>query len=954
MRLFTEKMMLGDFPISSRIIFIILIIAITLAACVDNGKTGITVSDNNTVLESELRSDLNTVRSNLSYKPNTLTFDNIAAGVMCALLPQSVSISWEEPKYGKFILFDDTKDGKDLCFISSGRVLSESVVITVKNADGTDYPGSGLVTIDVTDTYNTSSGGENTDTTLAKYMIVVTTQEQVDSLNATVLLDGLPVGSLDKTGHFQGETTAGDHVITVSDKLLGIARRELSLIAGENPDIQMEIAVGSELTEPLTILVEDASEGVLHGVPTDLHLSLKNAQGKPISLESMNAYIDTDNTSVLGTTNISGLDLVDNGGAVLDSNGTLVEVPNFANILNQLANNFSELKITLDGQDATGIKYGGEVKFRVGAVNITGQLQAPPSTPSLVLANRTLQLALLGTEIIETTSSDENGFFQFKNVASGIYDVKMAFSVGKLEYSTFGTVLIQDDTTLTVTPLTGIDYENGVESVSASATALEMKSWDISARTLSAQQNVSNLPSKSLSENSVTVSAGAQNAPITATKKYSIPKGTTKATLRYLVKTEEYPVYVLSNSQFNDKWSVSAVAATTGKKLFAISQRVNSQVSTAPTWKSTGDTGEIEQELKIGDLTKDDAIEIVVTVQSTNIGDSALTTTVTAEVAPPSPLKVQSLKLIQPSFDTDQTTDVLSIPDSGQSGLNVKKATVSITNAAGQPVTPKSAKLELISSNGSVIGALPNPTFTASGNVFQFNVALGNSLNGASATERGSLKLTVKATVDGKEEEGEGESALLLLLRKMPSGTLSRTGSRDAGGDEWSHAKTVNWMSTNAASLTKFDDISGEHGRDIGHQTHRKGTDIDMLQFGTSANSGTIAYQNLLANVRIAVDQKKQEEVRNTAIASVAAYFQAQRNGINAVLNLPNVAHVITLDDNGESDLVAHWGKIALREGVLKTKDGTEVDLGIGTYSPTKEVKHLKQHHHHNHVTLSF
>jgi hypothetical protein len=61
------------------------------------------------------------------------------------------------PTKGKFTVFDDAHDGKELCYTSFKDGAKETVSIVVKNPDGTDFPGSGsAVTLDVSETYNTS------------------------------------------------------------------------------------------------------------------------------------------------------------------------------------------------------------------------------------------------------------------------------------------------------------------------------------------------------------------------------------------------------------------------------------------------------------------------------------------------------------------------------------------------------------------------------------------------------------------------------------------------------------------------------------------------------------------------------------------------------------------------------------------------------------------------------
>ncbi len=103
-----------------------------------------------------LASGVAAAHAKLTARPEALEFRAVnTAWVKCAALPQEVTLSYETPKNGNFVLFDDYKDGKELCYLAF-RETPETVNIAVKNADGTDFPGSGVVLLDVSDTFNTS------------------------------------------------------------------------------------------------------------------------------------------------------------------------------------------------------------------------------------------------------------------------------------------------------------------------------------------------------------------------------------------------------------------------------------------------------------------------------------------------------------------------------------------------------------------------------------------------------------------------------------------------------------------------------------------------------------------------------------------------------------------------------------------------------------------------------
>lgn len=104
-------------------------------------------------------------------------------------------------------------------------------------------------------------------------------------------------------------------------------------------------------------------------------------------------------------------------------------------------------------------------------------------------------------------------------------------------------------------------------------------------------------------------------------------------------------------------------------------------------------------------------------------------------------------------------------------------------------------------------------------------------------------KYTLKATAaDGSELSAETTDTSKRPLWRMPGG-FARYGSREPGHDDWVSYRTYNWMVANAQHLTAINDVSGEHGKNLGHASHARGSDIDMYHFyrfpGAAANSGT-------------------------------------------------------------------------------------------------------------------
>ncbi|MEB4590975.1 hypothetical protein VSS37_08305 [Candidatus Thiothrix sp. Deng01] len=106
-------------------------------------------------------------------------FTGIAAGIMCTSLPQDSTPNWEVSE-GHFLVFDDWKDGKELCYISfNGK--PETASVTVTGGDGVVMEGSGFIDIDPTPTYQTAAAETGNG---------VTPPVNAFSLTSSVLVNG--------------------------------------------------------------------------------------------------------------------------------------------------------------------------------------------------------------------------------------------------------------------------------------------------------------------------------------------------------------------------------------------------------------------------------------------------------------------------------------------------------------------------------------------------------------------------------------------------------------------------------------------------------------------------------------------------------------------------------------------------------------------------------------------
>jgi Fe-S cluster assembly iron-binding protein IscA len=207
---------------------------------------------------------------------------------------------------------------------------------------------------------------------------------------------------------------------------------------------------------------------------------------------------------------------------------------------------------------------------------------------------------------------------------------------------------------------------------------------------------------------------------------------------------------------------------------------------------------------------------------------------------------------------------------------------------------------------------------------------------------------------------------------------------RDLGGDDWATQNTINWLKAIqsqtffvpviSGEIVSYNDISGEHGRNLGHKTHGDGTKIDIFQFATinNATSGGENYQNLVSAANSAALELFKANLgissyNRSFMDTVVNFIIKNRKGIDDLNESGNVKNIIFGNGNGfgQGILAPDWLKKLMCFGRLDLLDGPSVYLGgpngLGyfgngdaTWTPTKWVYFQGDHNDHLHVTLTF
>ncbi|HLO99402.1 MAG TPA: hypothetical protein VK171_12475, partial [Fimbriimonas sp.] len=432
------------------------------------------------------------------------------------------------------------------------------------------------------------------------------------------------------------------------------------------------------------------------------------------------------------------------------------------------------------------------------------QLAAPPSLPELSLADLPVTMHLIGTDITQQHTTDASGTASFASLPGGTWQLQLTTQgSNQLWYTVNATVFVTSNMNVVATPRTTSDVLAGVAALQATSTTLAFASSPRSNERAAA-------PESALTAGAAAVYAvaGSENQRVVSTTVVPVSQGTQTVRLTFSVSTAEYPVYVLQQSEFNDNWEVFLLAGS-GEELFSLARNVNSQLTTEPIWNASGSTGTIVKTLDVHTLTESGATELTLVATATNIGDSALATSVSASVDA-SAFDISSIVRdnVPSSSAYSQTQQSrVSIPNNGETNTAQRTFDVNLTGLGATDTVDAVRVRCLNAANGSVLSVFED---TPRGSVAtelapdKLRVRFTNSTANPSSVpaqspppaNRVKYEITVVATVNGQQVERKRESETLFALWHMPPG-LARYGQvhPDPGGDDWCCRRAFIWMS---------------------------------------------------------------------------------------------------------------------------------------------------------------
>jgi hypothetical protein len=631
-----------------------------------------------------------------------------------------------------------------------------------------------------------------------------------------------------------------------------------------------------------------------------------------------------------------------------------------------------ELVLRVAAEDALGFTLLGVQPLYLGQYTLNVTLKAPPSNPALSVANVQVTYQLMGTGLELVGTSDGAGNVSFGQVPLGNASLDSLIVQSERYFYGQANFFLSRSSQARVTMTHADDIVNGVPRFEL----LPMTNGSMSPAITSDAETASHreaLHSQLNDDGSVfpmatvnlRVGAGAANQQVSGSQTLTIAEGTQRVILRYIVTTQEYPYYVNQQSIFNDTWSLSVYVRQSGQQLFNIARNVNSQLRSAPVWLRDGSTGYIEESFDVAGLTAQGPTALLLAATATNVADSYLPTVVSASLSDdPNRLII---KKVTPErlASTNGDHNSYSVPLQGENNWLARWFTLTLDKPGGSQITR--VRVELQHGSGTMMG----------GQIFEegagANVQVINdtTLRVRATFHAGGTVSTVPPPAhaiiykfivfanlsDGTEVSGDAISATKRALWRMQAywrDPARRYGMRDQGHDDWLSARTWEYLNRHGALLTRIDDISGEHGRDIGHATHDVGTDIDLYHVYkfTGATSGIDNY-NRLRNALIRVLSLPSEQTANDH-AAITSWVADTRQRFAAILSQTDAQTIYYAIGSAHTasgiSLPRGWARTLLVEGAISASS-QRFDTGLGAWSyPQTRLVYNAVHNSHIHI----
>jgi len=447
---------------------------------------------------------------------------------------------------------------------------------------------------------------------------------------------------------------------------------------------------------------------------------------------------------------------------------------------------------------------------------------------------------------------------------------------------------------------------------------------------------------------------------------FTLPDGVESFNLTYSVSTNmwQYFGHDVCLGQWNDSWELS-LQNNNGSFYYAQKRGIYSQLYLGPILKPNPDGASraiISEVFNVSHINpKNRTFKIKVDIgRSGSYGSNCRWSMVLASINYPK-IKLVKVKSISSSGKIKYPSEIVSIPKLGNKNVFNRSYDLTISKAENTVLSsidvylmpPESISTPILVNSYDFMS---KEVINLGGDVYRVPVTFKLEGNKSNLTEARFRNFKYQFIVNGFHDNQEVNSQLLsgahTALWAMPEKVKRFGWTRDKGGDDWSSKGAYAWLENNFSLITRVNDISGEHGRNIGHKSHKYGTDIDTFQFTELDNkSGQENYNRLqravsnyfVGNTMVSDEQKHLDIVK--------IWVSNQRAGLDALSTVSEVQRLYSGYGSKYGELSAGWlyslminGNLTIATKVLET--------GLGSWEPSNKMKFNNVHNNHDHITL--
>jgi hypothetical protein len=789
---------------------------------------------------------------------------------------------------------------------------------------------------------------------------------------AYVSVDGTPVGQTSSDGTLTVEVAPGERVVSATVPSTSSGEASIVLGSGESGSLSIVLDDSKEVTEATDLILVEATDSLI-----------------PITSPSFTLRFVRNGTT-MPITRIAHVELLDRNGNASTELASLFGIAAGTIAATNAQSFFGWVPRTepavlrVQAVDATGFTHSNVIRFSVGQFALELTLAPPPSNPALPVSNIPVSVSVIGTTITLPQTSDAQGRVVIPSLPHATLVVDAETASGGVHYYGRATVSHSGETSATLVLRNVVDLLSSVPPVSAQSVSQNFagpsgaslsrvqsarqaadrteERRDTSLVASAASRELTNLHTPALDPEetaSISVTSWGTDEPVEQTATLTVPQGTSKVTLKYNVTSLEYPRWVRDQSPFDDVWMLRVFGGSGGQELFGAWRNVNSQLFGDPAWQGNSNTGEIEEEIDVQALAASGDVQLVLYGSSVNIRDYQFNTTVNATLGaqPGLTIKTVAKDTVVP---TKGDSTFYSIPRLGDKNVFERWFTLRVTKP--ENTTIAKVRLTLKDASGGTLQSLlneapgPNVRLFEEGTRIEVRASMHSTSSSVQSTPPSThylrYEFVVEGSVDGDTRESPPKSSSEMnALWRMPDG-FGRFSLREKGLDDWASVGAYDWLLRNTALITRINDISGEHARDLTHSTHYRGVDIDIFHFYTflASGSGDQNYNALRTNVISALNGSTDAKTR------VASWVSASRTGIEALIALIDVKKVYyaigTAHSESQIDLPNGWAETLLKNATL-TVSGKSLDTGAGVWSKATSTKIGYDEIHNTHIHIS-